>query len=621
MRQTIEIDQELLASFVDDALDSLTGFERAALALGSAEFEDALQELFRSAHNLKGASMCIGLQAFGDFVHRVEDVIQHIINGRIDRSDKLIALLLSAHLCMSQWVKTLATSPACPPDVIPVMSELTSIINQSQKNRGAEGGGGGRSSTDTIENEEELELLFEFYRKRYEAEHPITQQSRSEKEDTAAVPTAPPRVEDVVSDKKPRFKSRRSEKQDRAIETIRISAQKLDELIQLVGELSIHQSIVQESRKKETGISRASEHAFQLSQKITREVHAKALELRMQPLAGLMQKLERTAVDLANTQGKSIRVAIDAADVQLDKSVIEKISDALVHMIRNSVDHGVEEPSKRIAVGKSSEGLLAITASQEANEVRITISDDGQGMDDQVIFAAAVRKGIVRPDEKLAPDEIKNLIFVQGLSTAPKITEISGRGVGMDVVMATVKSLRGRIDIQSTVGVGTTFVVTLPTSLSIIDALVVNVGESRYAVPMQELTEIIDLSRYPIESVGRGGTMISLRGQVVPVEPLADYMSTSEAGWMVPRMLESNLSKGTTALLVRDGNNVVAFAIDEIVSQQQIVVRPLSEQLEGLQGLRGCTILGDGSPGVILSLPDIARSYFSSLSQGDGGVV
>jgi two-component system chemotaxis sensor kinase CheA len=333
----------------------------------------------------------------------------------------------------------------------------------------------------------------------------------------------------------------------------------------------------------------------------------------MQPLSALMQKLEKTATELATMQGKLLRVVIEGSEVQFDKTVIEKISDPLVHVIRNSVDHGIEPPVDRVAAGKNPEATLRIAAVQDAGGVSIVVSDDGRGMDDNAILAAAIKKGVVAPEAQLSSEQIKNLIFVQGISTAPKLTEISGRGVGMDIVMRTAQSLRGQIGLRSVLGEGTSITMTLPTSMSIVDALVVGVRDTRYAIPMSELTEIIDLGSYPIEATGKGGAIISLRGEVIPIEALANYMPTTESE---PNHTDTKVSRSGNqcpALLVRDGAQSVAFAIDQILSQQQVVVRPLSEQLDGLRGLRGFTILGDGEPGVILSLPELARSYFSSV--------
>jgi two-component system chemotaxis sensor kinase CheA len=616
----IDIDQELLASFVDDAAEALQTFERSVLALRSDERDEALQDLFRTAHNLKGASMCIGFESFGDFIHSVEDVIQCIINGSVETDEKVVSTLLAAHGCMNTWVRTLISNPSFTPVMGTILKDLRAIgkgtSSSTHEAVAPSAPSPAAAEPDDSGEEEDLEALFQMHRKIYEEE-------RKAKADAPPPPKA--EIRDATpagvpsSDEKPRSKAAQGSQAARSHETLRISAHKLDELIQLISELSIHQGIVQEARKHEDAISKSTARALQLSHKLVKDIHSKALELRMQPLTGLMQKLERNVIDLANMQGKQIRVVIEGSDVQLDKTIIEKISDPLVHVIRNSVDHGVEPPSRRVAQGKPAEATIKISAIQDAIGVSIVVADDGKGMDDQVIFAAAVKKGLVSADAQLTSDQIRRLIFVQGVSTASKLTEISGRGVGMDIVLRTVQSLRGRIDIESELGKGTAIAMTIPTSLSIIDALVVKVHDSRYAVPMHELTEIIDLSRYPIETTGKGGFMISLRGEVVPVETLADYMPNPGFLYSSPHMVDSKGRFGCPALLVRDGPQSIAFAIDKVVSQQQVVVRPLSDHLDGLQGFRGCTILGDGEPGVILSLPELAKTYFTAV--GGGGPV
>lgn len=624
MGNKLDIDQELLSSFVDDVADALQGFEKVVLTLQSSDPHDPLQELLRTAHNIKGASMCIGLEAFGEFVHSVEDVIQCTINGHLSCSEELVQTLLSAQRCMLLWARTLVTDPENPPHVDELRAQLQELAAKKQaKSTPVE-----ESPRPPLNSKEELELLFEEHHKKYLAER-----SGGEEEQEGVPSVAVQEEPEIVVEAKrsqrsagvvprQRFKSSHGdkEKQSRSHETVRISARKLDELIQLISELSIHQGIIQEARKNDELTSKSSDHALQLSAKLVKDVHAKALELRMQPLLGLMAKLEKTALEIAGMQGKKIKVIIEGADVQLDKSVIEKISDPMLHVIRNAVDHGIELPGKRESAGKPAEAVVRISAVQDAVGVSICVRDDGRGMDEKVILAAAIRKGIVRDDEELSVDEIRRLIFVQGLSTATKLTEISGRGVGMDVVMKTVQQLRGRIDLESEVGKGTSIAVILPTSLSIVDALVVKVQDSRYAVAMQELTEIIDLGRYPIETTGQGGFMISLRGEVIPVETLADYMPTHDVRQFTDLIADARGGKGCPALLIRDGTQSIAFAIDKIVSQQQVVVRPLSEQLDGLQGVRGCTILGDGEPGVILSLPELARNYFSTIGGRGGGV-
>ena len=613
MGKHIDIDQELLCGFVDDILEALQGFEKAVLSLRHPPYDNALHDLFRTAHNLKGASMCIGLESFGDFIHSVEDVIQCMINGFILPDEHLIKTLLEAQSCMSTWAGTLLSDPNYIPAMGSILKELKAIGGaRMSKIRGASSISASDHGVDTSSEVEDLDALFKMHRTIYQ------EQRRSQSVKTSKIDGVAEEFQEPEEDRR-KSKSKQG-LQPRPHDTLRISAHKLDELIQLMSELSIHQSIIQEARKNRELQGKSSAHAIQLSQKLVKEIHSKAIELRMQPLSALMQKLERNAMDLASMQGKQIKVIIEGEDVQLDKSVIEKISDPLVHVIRNSVDHGIEIPSRRVALGKPAEATIKIAAQQDAIGVSIIVSDDGQGMDDGLIFAAAVKKGIVKADAQLSSDQIRRLIFVQGLSTASKLTEISGRGVGMDIVMRTVQSLRGRIELQSTLGKGTAISFTLPTSLSIIDALVVKVNEARYAVPMHELTEIIDLSSYPVEATGQGGFMISLRGEVVPVETLADYMPSPGFLSATAPTFNPRSGCGCPALLVREGVQSIAFAIDKVVSQQQIVVRPLSDQLDGLQGFRGCTILGDGEPGVILSLPELARTYFSSIEDAGGGV-
>ena len=610
MATTIEIDRELIESFVDDATEALHSFQSATLGLRFGQTAQTLEELFCVAHNLKGASMCIGLESFGEFMHRVEDVIQCMINGGVPHSERVVEVLLFAQRCMLNWVGSLLADSAFVPDTGGILNELDSLVGHAQSPApGQLIVPKEEHPTQPDDEEEDLQALFEMHRKIYEDD--LNAREEREREGSHASGRSADRGEDSA-DLQPRFMSKHRNASQRSQETFRISAQKLDELVQLISELSIHQGIIQEARRGDELPTRAAAHALHLSHKLVKEIHAKALELRMQPLSGLMHKLERSAVDLASMQGKRIKVVLEGSDVQFDKTVLDKMSDPLVHVIRNAVDHGIEPASEREAAGKPAEATLKISAIQDAGAVSIVVSDDGRGMDERAIFAAAVKKGIVSPDAHLSSDQIRRLIFVQGISTAPKLTEISGRGVGMDIVMRTVQSLRGSIRIASTLGGGTSLGISLPTSLSIIDALVVRVQDARYAVPMNELTEIIDLSRYPLKSTGNGGFMLSLRGEVIPVEALADYMPTPTMQQVEGRFIVAGQSNRFPALLVRDAGQSVAFAIDTIVSQQQIVVRPLSDQLEGLQGLRGCTILGDGEPGIILSLPELARTYFSS---------
>jgi two-component system chemotaxis sensor kinase CheA len=276
------------------------------------------------------------------------------------------------------------------------------------------------------------------------------------------------------------------------------------------------------------------------------------------------------------------------------------MSDPLVHVIRNAVDHGIENQSDRESAGKPPIATIHLEAFSDPSGVTICVKDDGRGLNERKILEKARERGLVGEAEEPSRSEIQRMIFMAGFSTADAVSDISGRGVGMDVVLRAIESLRGEIGIESEQGVGTAFRITLPTSLSIVDALVVRVAQTRYAVPVHDLTEIIDLGSYIVERTGEGNSTLSLRGSAVPVYELRNFVDRHDE--------DAHGSTGSDpALVIRLGDASVAFVIDEVVTQQQVVVRPLSDKLKGIPGVSGCTILGDGEPGMILSLQEIAR--------------
>lgn len=587
---------EFFAIFLDEAGDILEKFERACLDLETNQSPQVLDEMFRAAHNLKGGSRLIGLTQLSDFVHRVEDLIELVIKGALIVAPELLSTFLEVHGLLHKWLIGLRESI----DYCPEFAELMGRVDLYRE-LGREAPAGSLKPVDTKKVSASpvvAESKSSDLPATRESDDPLEQQRNAWSEDPVQ----------SVEGRAPE-KSKAEQRVARADETIRISSHKLDELIQLFGELSIHQGIIYEARKTDELDSRSAQHAMHLSYKIAKELHTKALTLRMQPLYGLFQKLERTVRDVARTQGKKIRVALEGVDVELDKTVIEQIADPLMHIVRNAVDHGIEDPELRVALGKPAEAEIRLVAVQDSAGVRLTVGDDGRGLDEERIKSKALEKGLIRPDAVITSEQIRKLIFLPGFSTSEKVTDISGRGVGMDVVMSSVQSLRGQLDVDSVAGKGTSISIVLPTSLSIVDALVVKVKHQRYAIPMQELTEIIDLDSYTVEHSGNKGLMISLRGEVVPVEALADYMPTLPGQGRT--VASSDGDHGVPALLVREGVRAIAFKIDTIVSQQQVVVRPLSDQLAGLPGFSGCTILGDGEPGMIVSLPEVARKYFS----------
>lgn len=411
----------------------------------------------------------------------------------------------------------------------------------------------------------------------------------------------------------------------KAGEQIRVPAARIDSLLKIVGELSIHQSIIWHSRQTGVLHSKAAQNAILLSNKIIKEVQTQVMSLRLQPVKSMFQRLERVARDVALSQNKDITTSAEGAEVDLDKAVIEKITDPLIHIIRNAVDHGIEGPDARTAQGKPATATVRISAIQDTNDVVIRVADDGRGMDPKRILAKAVEKGFVAQGVQLRNSDIYNLIFLPGFSTADQVTEFSGRGVGMDVVNRVITELGGSIQIQSEVGKGTTFSINIPTSVSLIDAVVFTVDSLRYVVPMRELQEVVDLRSFSREVHGHKGQMINLRGDVVPVERLHTYLPRQDAVQAAPvvgadaAMTNGGQSTLATenrrmpALLVRTEEGMIAFEVDTIVGQQQIVVRGLSEHLSNIPGFVASTVLGDGEPGMIVGLASMARNYFQKV--------
>jgi two-component system chemotaxis sensor kinase CheA len=456
------IDQELLESFVQDALEALEGFERMALCLDTPGYASALQELFRIAHNLKGAAMCIGLEVFVDFIHRIEDLLQLVVTADIAPPHGVASILVAASRRMTTWIQGVTQNPGATYPFEDILREIDSVAEEIA----------GQSACPTLPargsalhrfTQAELDDIIKVY-----GWHSSAAKSGAFVEG----PKPAGDVSDSLTesgDKKKRQRERgaypsaqRSRTNTRMNETVRVSAHKLDELIQLINELAVKAVDPGPKGARLKAGERAVTRTVDAKADMIAEIHEKALELRMQPLAGLLQKLEKTAQALADSQGKVIKVIVEGGSVQLDKRIIEKLSVPLVHVIRNAVDHGIESQGVRAVLGKSREALIKIVAVRDSTGVSISVSDDGRGLNNDDILAAAVKKGLVSWGQELSPEKLKELIFVQGVSTATTLTEVSGRGVGLDVVMHTVRSLGGDITVTSESKRGTSITIVLP---------------------------------------------------------------------------------------------------------------------------------------------------------------
>lgn len=403
------------------------------------------------------------------------------------------------------------------------------------------------------------------------------------------------------------------QKQKKGNETLRVTAQKIDSLIQLIGELSVQMSIIKHGSKT-CVLNPTTAKAVELSDKICREIQGESLSLRMQPLKKLFQRLERIIYDLATSMNKIVEVRFEGSEVELDKLIIENISDPLIHIVRNAVDHGLEDLEERLDSGKDAEAVIKIMAIQDPAGVIIKIQDDGRGINADKVFTKALERGIVKIDQKLTTKEITQLIFEPGFSTAEKVTDVSGRGVGMDIVRKAVERISGNLEVDSEFGKGTTFNIMLPTSLSIIDALLIEVDNEQYAVPLLEVSEIIDLSHHIQEENSR---MINLRGSIVPVENLSEYFPITQYREEVTTSSDS-VPYSRPALVVDVNRNNIAFEVDKVIGQHQIVVKNFNDFLSPVIGFSGSCIMANGEAGMIIELKKIAEGHIKNQAISRG---
>ena len=373
---------------------------------------------------------------------------------------------------------------------------------------------------------------------------------------------------------------------------IRVDTAKLDKLFDLVGELITAEAIVLNSSDL-AGLKLDNfSKSFAGLNKISREIQETTMMIRMIPLESLFQKMTRLVRDLSRKSGKPMDFRVTGQDTEMDKNVIEQISDPLVHIIRNGIDHGIEAPDLRVAMGKAATGSIHLDAKYEGSEIWISVKDDGAGLDRERILAKALEKGMVRGDTSAIPDkDVWALIFEPGFSTAEKVTEVSGRGVGMDVVKKNLERIRGKVDIRTSKGGGTEFILKIPLTMAIIDGITVRAGSNYYSIPLGDILEFFKVSPSQLTQTEKGEETVALRGSVLPLVKIGEVFKIKGA------ILEP--TEGII-IVVHSGGRRACLLIDEVVGNQQIVVKSLSEYLGKVEGISGCSILGDGTVSFII---------------------
>lgn len=401
---------------------------------------------------------------------------------------------------------------------------------------------------------------------------------------------------------------RKSGRDRRSDETrfVRVQADKLDSLIDLVGELVIASSGAQLVAQQE-GSSTFAEAALRI-RTLVESARDGALALRMVPIGETFARFHRVVRDVSKQLGKQVDLQITGADTELDKSMVEVIADPLMHLVRNSLDHGLETTQERIAAGKPERGVIALHAYHEGGQVMIEVTDDGRGLNRDRILKKAIERGLVRTDQVLSDHEIDQLICAPGFSTADQVTDISGRGVGMDVVKRSIESLRGQMQLASEWGRGTTTQIRLPLTLAIIDGFLTSVGGTYYVLPMEIVSECIDVPPECGQSPGHGVGYFNLRGEVLPYFDIALLHKAPPA-----------LHGRRSLVVARDGNTRIGLIVDKLHGEYQTVIKPLSSLFRHLRAIAGSTILGSGDVALVLDVPALVSFAVEATRPGGRG--
>jgi len=388
--------------------------------------------------------------------------------------------------------------------------------------------------------------------------------------------------------------------------TVRIDVERLDALMNLVGELVIDStrlaqlsSSLRSRYEGEESIQDVSEISLHL-QRITDELQDRVMKARMFPVSSVFSRFPRMVRDLAQRSGKKVKFVIEGEETELDRSVIEEISDPLIHLLRNAVDHGIETPEERIACGKAEVGCVLLTASHRENHIVLTVEDDGKGIDPDDIRHIAVEKGLLSAETagRMSDREALDIIFMPGFSTARQVSDISGRGVGMDIVRTNIQKLNGQVSVESSVGQGSRFVLELPLTLAIMDALLVGLDESIFAIPLASVTETLRVRLADMSSVNRE-RVIQLRGRVLPLLPMGRVLGIGH---------KRRISEKAYVVVAVAGKHEVGIIVDSLIGQQRVVIKSLDKHVGNAQGISGATILGDGQVALILDVPALVKT-------------
>lgn len=598
-----DFELELKNDFLEEASKLLDDSEQCFLNLESNMNDKTLyEEIFRLAHNLKGSAKAVGFDDLGHLTHQLESLLLKLKNGDIQPNTAIITLLLECNDQLKAVIALLKMDYNAKCDSSSLLDRIQVLLD------------GGSLQIEEVQAPAEVasveapaEESFGFVTEE-EVRFMQSAMNKFEEEVTPA-PVVAVEVEEVHSNVTP-ITAAVAEIQaevaavkaaapagNTADESIRVSLSRLEKLLNFVGELVILQTVLK-GQATNTGQLALRRTVDQLG-KVTKEVQDISMSLRMVPLKQTFQKMQRIVRDTSQQLNKKIDLVLVGAETEVDKTVLEKIGDPLVHLIRNAADHGIEDTEARVMNGKDETGKVILSAYHQSGSLVIEIKDDGKGLDPKKLLEKAKAKGIVKPNQVLSDKEAQELIFSSGFSTKEVVSDISGRGVGMDVVRQNIQALQGDISIESVVGKGTTFKIRLPLTLAITDGMIVKVGEDKFIIPLNHVHETYRPEAEDIKITTNLGAVLLLRGENMPVYDLAQCIGRSHSYKKITDSI---------CIIVRTLDKPFAILIDDIIGQHQVVIKKLGPEYAHIKGFSGSAILEDGKPAIILELGDLIKS-------------
>lgn len=611
------LQQELVKDLLLESHEGLDRFDRELLNLENGQGgAETMNVIFRVIHTLKGTAGCLGLGRIEKTAHAGENLLSLLREGKVRTSPELISGLLALSDALRAMLRTLeATGNDGTTDHSTLLAQLERLQSAPVPEPAAATpapAAAGNAAFGLFAEEDQPPAR--------PVEPPVPAGSGNAAFGLFADedPTPPPPVDTPAplppeapaagapapSAAPARDAGARSSVTDNAI---RVDIGQLDKVMNLVGELVLarNQIVSNLTQFDQAALTTASQRL----NIITTELQESVMKTRMQPIGNVWAKFPRVVRDVSHELGKKVRLVMDGQSTELDRTIIEAIKDPLTHIVRNSIDHGIEAPEKRRAAGKSEEGMLSLRAYHEGGQVNIEIMDDGGGINLERVKAKAIAQNLITADKaaRLTEREALSLIFLPGLSTAEKISNVSGRGVGMDVVKTNIEKIGGSIDLQSQPGQGTTLKIKIPLTLAIIPALIVTSGGDRYAIPQVSLLELVRLdgaqARTGIELL-YGAPVYRLRGQLLPLAYLNQELRLDP---VAPKDGQDPDDATVNIVVLQADGRIFGLVVDEINDTEEIVVKPLGKQLKGISSFAGATIMGDGRVALILDVVGVAQ--------------